>query len=334
MTNQVAKTSTQNIVPVQAEFDVNGVCLGLVGPGGQFFSPPISTDTITNSTITSSTITSSTIDSTSIGATTPSTGAFTSLSSTSDATIHGLTVGQGGGSGTGNTALGVSALTANTASNNTAVGYLAGYSNTTGTVNAFGFSALYKNTTATQNSAFGQQSLYNTTTGDQNNAFGLQTLYSNTTGSSNSGYGTYSLFANTTGSYTLWQHETGVDQTYLNQITAIESYFETNVLGVGAGTVGAAPAGDNLWTRCERIEPDFIQSGTMDVIITGKGYADDTDNPSSPYFFNPDTLKIDMKEQRREMRLRFHSNVQSGDYFLGRVMLSLETGDVRGTGSP
>jgi len=139
---------------------------------------------------------------------------------------------------------------------------------------------------------------------------------------------------NTTGSYTLWQHETGVDQTYLNQITAIESYFETNVLGVGAGTVGAAPAGDNLWTRCERIEPDFIQSGTMDVIITGKGYADDTDNPSSPYFFNPDTLKIDMKEQRREMRLRFHSNVQSGDYFLGRVMLSLETGDVRGTGSP
>jgi hypothetical protein len=139
---------------------------------------------------------------------------------------------------------------------------------------------------------------------------------------------------NTTGSYTLWQHETGVDQTYLNQITAIESYFETNVLGVGAGTVGAAPAGDNLWTRCERIEPDFIQSGAMDVIVTGKGYADDTDNPSSPYFFNPDTLKIDMKEQRREMRLRFHSNVQSGDYFLGRVMLSLETGDVRGTGNP
>ena len=139
---------------------------------------------------------------------------------------------------------------------------------------------------------------------------------------------------NTAGTYTLWQHETGVDQIYLNQVTAIESYFETNILGVGAGTVGSVPSGDNLWTRCERIEPDFVQTGSMAVIVTGKGYADDTDNPSSPYTFNPTTLKIDMKEQRREMRLRFHSNVQSGDYFLGRVLLSLETGDVRGTGNP
>jgi hypothetical protein len=39
--NQVASTSTQNIVPVQAEFDTNGNCLGLIGPGGQFFSPPL-----------------------------------------------------------------------------------------------------------------------------------------------------------------------------------------------------------------------------------------------------------------------------------------------------
>jgi hypothetical protein len=68
--------------------------------------------------------------------------------------------------------------------------------------------------------------------------------------------------------------------------------------------------------------------------VTGKGYADDTDNPSNPYVFDPSTLKIDMKEQRREMRLRFTSNTQNGDYFLGKVLLSLETGDIRGTGNP
>lgn len=39
-TNQVASTSTQNIVPVQGLFDANGVCLGLVGPGGEIFYPP------------------------------------------------------------------------------------------------------------------------------------------------------------------------------------------------------------------------------------------------------------------------------------------------------
>lgn len=39
--NQVASTNTQNIVPVQAEFNTAGQCLGLVGPAGQFFSPPL-----------------------------------------------------------------------------------------------------------------------------------------------------------------------------------------------------------------------------------------------------------------------------------------------------
>ena len=69
MTNQTAKTITTNIVPVQAIFDVNGVCVGLVGPGGEFFSPPLSSDVISNATITNSTI-----NSTTIGATIASTG--------------------------------------------------------------------------------------------------------------------------------------------------------------------------------------------------------------------------------------------------------------------
>lgn len=46
--NQVASTSTQNIVPVQAEFDTNGNCLGLVGPGGQYFSPPVDFGDVSN----------------------------------------------------------------------------------------------------------------------------------------------------------------------------------------------------------------------------------------------------------------------------------------------
>ena len=40
--NAVASTSTQNIVPVQAAFNTAGQCLGLVGPGGAYFSPPLS----------------------------------------------------------------------------------------------------------------------------------------------------------------------------------------------------------------------------------------------------------------------------------------------------
>lgn len=140
---------------------------------------------------------------------------------------------------------------------------------------------------------------------------------------------------NTAGTYTLWQHENGTNQIYTNIVNAIESYVETNVIGSNMGLVGTpGQPSDNVWTRIERIEPDFIQNGTMEVIITGKSYADDVDDPSDPYPFDPTTLKIDMKEQRREMRLRFRSNTQNGDFFMGRIVLSIDTGDVRGTGTP
>jgi hypothetical protein len=140
---------------------------------------------------------------------------------------------------------------------------------------------------------------------------------------------------NNTGKYTLWQHETGTNEVYTNRVNAIDSFFETNVIGARAGLVGAVEQpGDNVWTRCERIEPDFVQVGEMTVVVTGKGYADEQDQASTPYAFDPDTLKVDMREQRREMRLKFRSNTQNGDYFMGRVLMSIDTGDVRGTGNP
>jgi hypothetical protein len=140
---------------------------------------------------------------------------------------------------------------------------------------------------------------------------------------------------NTVGKYTLWQHETGTNEVYTNQVNAIDSFFETNIIGSRVGLVGTVEQpGDNVWTRCERIEPDFVQSGAMEVTVLGKGYAEDVDQESDPYMFDPNTLKVDMREQYREMRMRFRSNTQNGNYFMGRVLLSIDTGDVRGTGSP
>jgi hypothetical protein len=140
---------------------------------------------------------------------------------------------------------------------------------------------------------------------------------------------------NAEGTYTLWQHETGVNQVLGNQVNAIDSFFETPALGAYSGLVGASQqAGENLWTRCERVEPDFVQEEDMYLVVTGKGYADDVDQPSPPVYFAPDALKVDMREQRREMRMRFGSNTLGGNYFMGKVLLSLDTGDVRGTGNP
>ena len=135
----------------------------------------------------------------------------------------------------------------------------------------------------------------------------------------------------------LWQHETGTNAVNLTQETAIQSYFETNNLGwVTGGPNGFSQTiqGANNYIRLERVEPDFIQSGSMNCYITGKGYANDSDVTSAPYAFEPNTLKIDMREQRREMRIRFESNVVNGNYETGNVLISAEFGDVRGTGNP
>ena len=106
------------------------------------------------------------------------------LSTTSDASISGLTVGKGASSVAGNTVVGSSALASNiTGDNSVAIGFLSLNSNTTGTSNsALGLYSLRLNTTGSYNSAFGQQALYSNTTGSNNTAVGYQALYTQSGG--------------------------------------------------------------------------------------------------------------------------------------------------------
>jgi len=139
---------------------------------------------------------------------------------------------------------------------------------------------------------------------------------------------TFSLPANRIDVY---QHEIGVDAVNGQNVTSIESYFETNDLGwVSGGPSQPAMDGINKWLRLERVEPDFVLEGEMTLYVTGRPYAQSDDYQSVPYVFDPTTNKIDMKEQRRELRLKFVSNVAGGDYQLGRVICSADFGDVRG----
>jgi hypothetical protein len=129
----------------------------------------------------------------------------------------------------------------------------------------------------------------------------------------------------------LWQHEIGTDEVRGVQVNAIESYFETNDLGlVSGGPSQPSLIGDNVWLHLERVEPDFIQSGTMQLFITGQPYAQSEVLVSQAYDFEPNTSKIDMREQRRELRIKCVSNVAGGNYQLGRLLCSANIGDVRG----
>jgi len=137
-------------------------------------------------------------------------------------------------------------------------------------------------------------------------------------------------FSTTAGRITLWQHEIGTDEVVGENSNAIESYFTTSDLGwVQGGPSQTLPVGDNFWLHLERIEPDFVQSGEMTFQVTGRPFAQAEDTTSAPYPFDPDTRKIDLREQRREIRLIFTSNVAGGDYQLGKVLLHASVGDVR-----
>lgn len=129
----------------------------------------------------------------------------------------------------------------------------------------------------------------------------------------------------------LWQHETGVNVVDGAVISAVQSSFTTHDLSLVTGNPAQeTPIGDNYWTHLERVEPDFILAGTMNCYVTGRPYAQAADVTSSPYTFDSTTTKIDMREQRREIRLTFESNIIDGNYQMGRILLSVDAGDVRG----
>lgn len=103
----------------------------------------------------------------------------TVVTGTSDASFNGITVGHGLANTATNTALGTSALAANTtAIQSTAVGYEALKAQTTATAGgntAVGYQALLTITTGNSNTAFGDRTMGNTGTGQvKNTCFGQQ----------------------------------------------------------------------------------------------------------------------------------------------------------------
>lgn len=159
------------------------------------------------------------------------------------------------------------------------------------------------------------------------------------------GYDTYPV-QNVTGGtnqlFSLWQHEIGTDavrglnvEPILSTYTTADFGFVSQADSTGAGQGSGAVQNINRWTRIIRVEPDFNMTGTMTIQVIGRSYAndEDTEDDSKEYPFGNRTGKVDMREQRRIIRLKFTSNEIGGDYETGRIMCILEQGDERGYGS-
>jgi hypothetical protein len=125
--------------------------------------------------------------------------------------------------------------------------------------------------------------------------------------------------------YRVWIHEQGVDEIDGQFASPIESYFET-------ADLSTLPQGKNEYLRITGIEPDFVQNGPMTVQVTGRANARAPEVYSSVFSF-PETATepyqqiVMLKEQRRELRVRFESNAVGGDYQMGQIIGHIDSGD-------
>jgi hypothetical protein len=201
--------------------------------GGVLGTP--SSGTVTNLTGTASININGTV-----GATTANTGAFTTLTSSSGATIQGLTVGRGAGAVAGNTTVGASALA----------------SNTTGDSNAaIGFASLFSNIDGNYNTGVGANSGVGNVSGDQNTSVGYFSLYANASGNNNTVIG-YSAGASALGSgNVMFGNRAGLYETGSNSFY-VDNQDRTNTAGDKAGallygTFNATPASQTLTTNAK-----------------------------------------------------------------------------------
>jgi hypothetical protein len=223
-----------------------------------------------------------------VGATTPAAGTFTTVTGSNDASLNGLTVGRGASAVLQNTAVGTSALAANTSgANNTAVGYLALQTVTTGPRNtAIGRNALNLVLSGSDNTAVGHASLENNTGGD-NTAVGTASMQTNTSGQFNVAIGRSALQSNTTASNNT---AVGYQAGYSNTTGSSNVAVGTNALQSATTTINSTAVGYQAsystvtGSRNTAIGTQALYSatGTLNTAIgDGAGYYISTGNRNS-----------------------------------------------------
>lgn len=129
----------------------------------------------------------------------------------------------------------------------------------------------------------------------------------------------------TANGYRVWIHEQGTDAIDGQSVTPIRSYFET-------ADLSTLPQGNNAALRITTIEPDFVQSGPMSVQVTGRANARAPEVTGSTFTFpenasQPYEQIVVLKEQRRELRVKFTSDAVGGDYQMGQIIGHFDSGD-------
>lgn len=134
--------------------------------------------------------------------------------------------------------------------------------------------------------------------------------------------------AENTAQHALWLQETGLNKIVGDDELSIKSFIQTtdfSYLTGGPATPGGSMS--NVQTRLTRVEPDFIASGPLVMNVIGQRTANSPETFSKDYPFDMNTEKFDLREQHRIISVRFTSDCLNGNYEMGRIIISTETGD-------
>lgn len=131
--------------------------------------------------------------------------------------------------------------------------------------------------------------------------------------------------------YPLWQQELGWDKIVGQKTDAIRSYFETSMFSLASeGWLQQGWSGKDQNTLTWRLEPDFVGDGTMSVQVIARGTPQGADVILDSANFEMDTPFFDFnKLDGRIVRLGFESNVQGGNYKMGKPLLHVQPGGGR-----
>ena len=133
------------------------------------------------------------------------------------------------------------------------------------------------------------------------------------------------------GGYTIWQHEHGLNQvTPARELAVYSSITTSDISWLTGNPSQEGTVGINRRMHLRRVEPNFLQDGTMSMTILGRKFASGPyEESSGPYYFTKETGKIDLRVEHRLVRLKFESNDINGNYEMGRNLITAEFGDER-----
>jgi hypothetical protein len=138
------------------------------------------------------------------------------------------------------------------------------------------------------------------------------------------------LVYNITGGYAIWQQEYGLNRvTFSDELSILSSFTTCDISWVGGTPSQDGASGVNRRMHLRRIEPDFVQDGEMTLTVLGRKFARGDVQSYTPFPFGPETGKIDMRVEHRELTLQFKSDTLDGNYEMGRLLITAEYGDER-----